>query len=196
MPLDVVSICNRTLDLLSVDPISSLEDGSKAARVMQRNYEPVRDRILAMYPWNSAMRRAVLAADSVAPAWGFERQFRLPEGPDPAYCLKVWKLQAQEEGYRVSWSVEGRMLLTDEPAPLRIRYIARVTDPALFDPLLSEAIAAGLGVYAGGTLVEAASRMEFMRNYLKDVLAQAKAADAREGGDVAVQANDFLTVRI
>lgn len=189
----VVSIANRALDLLGADPIASLDDGSKPARLAARNFAPVRDAVLRSYPWNAASRRAVLPALAAAPAWGFARQFQLPEGPEPPHCLRVW---AVEGGDRQPFRIEGRRLLTDAEAPLRLSYIARIEDPAAFDALLAEAIAARLAVYLAANLTESGSRVEAMTAYWRATLAEARQADAQEGSPGTIGGGDWLEARV
>lgn len=196
MAIDPISICNRTCDLLAINPISSFGDDSKAARVFARNYEAARDRSLRSYPWNCAMRVASLPATADKPAWGYERQFQLPEGPDPAYCLRVYRTEYEALGGTDDYKIRGRAIHSNAAAPLNIEYIARVEDPSLFDALLQEVIAADLGVYCGAQLIEAGSRMQAMVEYLGDVLKRAKIADAQEGTPNKIVQDYFLQARI
>jgi hypothetical protein len=190
MAISTVSICNRALDLLGADPITSLEDGSKAANLCQRNFEPSADSVLRLYPWNAALRRARLPALSEPPAWGYRYQYQLPQGPEPAFCLRLLEIDNGSD-YRI----EGRRVLADYAAPLDILYIGRVTDTATFDPLLAEAVAAKLAVYLAGNLTESGSRIEAARSYLRDILAQAKAIDAQEGGAASLVVDAWLQAR-
>jgi len=190
MAISTVSICNRALDLLGADPITSLEDGSKAANLCQRNFEPSADSVLRLYPWNAALRRARLPALSEPPAWGYRYQYQLPQGPEPAFCLRLLEIDNGSD-YRI----EGRRVLADYAAPLDILYIGRVTDTATFDPLLAEAVAAKLAVYLAGNLTESGSRSEAARSYLRDILAQAKAIDAQEGGAASLVVDAWLQAR-
>lgn len=190
MAISIVSICNRALDLLGADPITSLEDGSKSANLCQRNFDPSADSVLRLYPWNAAMRRARLPALVDAPAWGYRYQYQLPQGPDPAFCLRLLAI-AQGEDYRV----EGRRILADYAPPLDILYIGRIVDAAAYDPLLAEAVAAKLAVHLAGNLTESGSRIDAARDYLRDILAQAKAVDAQEGGDTTLVVDAWLQAR-
>jgi hypothetical protein len=189
MTISVVSICNRGLDLLGADPITSLTDGSKPANLCLRNYDAVRDATLRAYAWNSAKRRASLPAMSAAPAWGYARQFQLPEGPVPERCLRLWRTEQEALGIRgVEYKIEGRLIVTDLAAPLNIEYIAQLLDPALMDPLLAETIAARLGVYLAANLTESGARVQGAVDYYKTTRDEAYQADAMEGSQ-----EDFAT---
>ncbi len=194
MTTSVVSICNTALDLLGGDLIASLADDSKAARFCARNYERVRDAVLRAYPWNCAMARASLAALAQAPAWGYGRQYALPEGPDPAYCLRALAINGEVD-FGLTYKIEGRRILTDEDAPLEILYIARVEDPSLYDALLTDAIAARLALDAAYPLSGSVSLAQAMGNAYAEKLAEARQVDSQEGTPDALIAGDWLESR-
>lgn len=187
MPISVVSICNRALDLLGADPITSLADGNRSARLCERHYEPTRDAVLRAYPWNGAMRRASLAALSEAPSWGFSRQYQLPVD-----CLRLW--QIEEEG-QTAWRIEGRRVLTDAGAPLKILYIAQIDDPSDFDPLLADALSARLAADLAYALTGSSSLQEFAWRVWQSKLTEARMADAQEGTPEELSANQWLESR-
>lgn len=190
MTISVVSICNRALDLLGADPITALTDTSKAARLCNRNYEPVRDAVLRGYPWNSAMKRAELPALTSTPEFDFAYEYQLPSD-----FLRMWRINEDDEGL-VKWRLEGRKILTDQSAPLCIVYVKQITDPAEFDPLLADCIAARLAAEIAYSLTGSASvKQEAENSYLRR-LAEARKVDAQEiGVPEAFEANDWIESR-
>lgn len=195
MTISVVSICNTALDLLGVDPITSLADDTKAARFCARNYERVRDAVLRAYPWNCAMARASLAALADAPAWGYARQFQLPEGPMPAYCLRVLAINGETD-LGLLYRIEGRRILTDVSAPLDILYIGRLENPALYDALLVDALAARLALDAAYPLAGSVSLGQSLSQAYSEKIAEARQVDAQEGTATdALIAGDWLESR-
>jgi hypothetical protein len=194
MTTSVVSICNTALDLLGTDTITSLSDDSKPARFCARNYERVRDAVLRAYPWNCAIARASLAALAATPAWGYARQFQLPEGPDPAYCLRVLAIDGETD-FGLTYKIEGRRILTDEDAPLEILYIARIEDPGQFDALLIDAIAARLALDAAYPLAGSVSLGQTLSQAYSEKIAEARQVDSQEGSPDALIAADWLESR-
>jgi hypothetical protein len=194
MTTSVVSICNTALDLLGSDSITSLADDSKAARFCARNYERVRDAVLRAYPWNCAMARASLAALAQTPAWGYARQYQLPEGPDPAYCLRALAINGEVD-FGLTYKIEGRRILTDEDAPLEILYIARIEDPSQYDALLTDTIAARLALDAAYPLAGSVSLAQAMSNAYAEKLAEARQVDSQEGTPDMLVAGDWLESR-
>lgn len=129
-----VSICNRALTWLGAEPITDLTDSTKEGRACNRMYQQSRDQALRDHPWNFALARKSLAANTTAPIWDYTNAYDFPTG-----CLRIIEVNTSEE-----WVVEGKQILSDQAAPLEILYIQTVTDPTLFDAMFVEAYAARL----------------------------------------------------
>ena len=191
----VVAICNRALDMLGAEPVTSLDDNTKAARLCARNYGPVRDAVLRAYPWNAVVRRASLAALAEAPAWGYARQFQLPVGPAPEPCLRLLAVAGETE-FGLRYKIEGGRVLTDEAAPLNILYIARLDDPAALDPLLADAIGTRLAADLSYSLTASAALGQTLMDIYQAKLNEARIADAEEGSpDELVSAWNWESAR-
>ena len=186
-----VSICNRALRVLGVAPVSTLGEDSKAGSWAQESYADARDGLLAEYPWNFAIRRAVLAASGTAPAWGYAFLY-----PLPADCLRVLGVEGEPEARVEPYKIEGRGIASDAPAPLRIRYIARVADPAQFGPLFVDALVARLAAEGAFHFTGSTSREEQLRQAYRELAANARRYDAQEGTAEALVANDWLEARL
>lgn len=65
-----VDICNSALDELGLEPIQSLDENNKRAKLCKRNYPLIRRKMLRAHPWNFARKRTTLEAeaDVYAPA--------------------------------------------------------------------------------------------------------------------------------
>jgi hypothetical protein len=187
MVASVVEICCRALDHLGQPPILSLEDPTKTAAACSRGYPISRDAVLRAYPWNCATRRASLAALTTAPAWGYGRQFQLPND-----CLRVLETEGDLSG--TTWRREGNLILTDEAAPLRVRYIAQVTDPAQFDALLVDAIAAHLAGAIGYAVTGSGEAVQRAMAIYERVLTDARKIDARESSQDETLVDDSWLV--
>ncbi|MEZ5665877.1 MAG: hypothetical protein R3F55_00245 [Alphaproteobacteria bacterium] len=186
----VVEICNRALDKLGEPPIVSLDDDVKASRACARLFAAVRDAVLRDHPWNCAIARALLPAEAQAPAWGFARAF-----PLPVDCLRVLAVAPDDGGPEPRWTVEGRAVLTDAPAPLAIRYLRRIADPNLFDPLLAEALAARLALELCEALTQSNTKRQLLADDNDAVLARARAADGQEGVPPAPAESPWVLAR-
>ena len=181
-----VGIGNIALDHLGETTISSFSDEVKAARILNRRYEQVRDAVLQAHLWNSAIARAELASVDPAPIWGPGSAFQLPGD-----CLRVIGIKPRDH----QWKREGRLLVSDASAPVFIRYLKRVVDPNAFDPLLIEAIAARLASDMAIPIKDSRTMQSaFWDLYLQKVK-EACGVDAQEGTAEVVNNDGWLTAR-
>lgn len=142
-----VSIVNRALIKLGEQTILLLTDNVKQARTMAALFEDTRDAELRAHRWKFAMRRTLLTALVEPPPWGYQLQYDLPA--DFLALVQVNEIHLRSGAkQRPPWRLEGRRLLTDLAAPLAVRYVARVDDTAVFDPLFVDALACRLAMEA------------------------------------------------
>ena len=186
------SIVNRALRLLKVETISALSEDSEAGSWANDTYEPARDALLAEYPWNFAIARASLAAAVATPTWGPTKFYELP-----ADCLRVLNVEGEPETLGIEdWWVEGRRIATDGTAPLKIRYIAKVTDPAQWSPLFIDALVARLAAEAAYRFTGSTSREAQLTDRYREVIANARRYDAQEGTPQGLVADQWLKSRL
>lgn len=126
-------------------------DDSEAADALRRVYVAIRDEVLETHPWRFAQRRTNLAADPVAPDWGYAVQYALPED-----CLRVLAIEPGLQPF----IVEGDRLLSDATAPLYIRYLAKITDTSKFSPTFVAALAARLADEICEVITKSTTRRE------------------------------------
>lgn len=167
----VVEICNSALNQLGASTILSLTENSKNGRLCNSRYETVKDSVLRAHPWNSAIKRQALAADTATPAWGFEKQYTLPSD-----CLRVLTIQNYESNYKI----EGRKILTNDDN-VKLVYVARITDPNEMDVLLRETISAALASDLAYAITANATLQQRMADKYQAKLSEARHADASEG---------------
>lgn len=190
----VVAIVNLALDLLGAEPIVSLEDNVKQARLASRAWPTARDYVLRSYPWHCARRRAIIAASATAPVHTYTAAFPLPQGPDPAYCLRVLTVD-DEPIANFDGVVEGRQLLCYESGPLNVGYIGRIVDPTQHDAMLDEALSFYLAWRLTISIENAGSRRDELWRLYERVLAEARAVDASEAPSAEFVADDWLNAR-
>lgn len=143
-----IDIVNRAITKLGGARITSMNDNNKQARVMTALWDTVRQAELRKRFWSFALVRTTLPALATTPAWGFSFAYQLP--PDFLRIVQVndYFVDPNLLDYRnmddSPYAIEGGNILTDFPAPLKIRYVADVTNPGDFDPLFVEAFASKL----------------------------------------------------
>lgn len=182
----IVDICNKALDKLGHGPITSLDDGNKAANLCTRNWPLIRDQVLRDHPWNFAVKRTVLAPSSNTPAWGFTYQFPLPA--DFLRLLEVRDLSTDD------YQVEGRNILANDTA-LYIRYSYRAEDPNQYDSLFSDTAAVRLAYELCEALTQSNTKKQDLWQEYEDSLTRAKRADGQENPPQKFEEDDWIAVR-
>lgn len=134
-------IFNLALTELGQDGCTSIDDDIERVRVLRRNWEFVRDAVLAEHPWKFAIKRAELAALASEPLFGWSLQYALPEA-----CLKVVQVGDEWAFYSAdneleTFAMEGGRVLTDIEAPLQIRYVERKENVGEWPVLFGQAVA-------------------------------------------------------
>jgi hypothetical protein len=180
-----VSICNLALTELGAanPPVTALTDNTKTARACNRVYEQARDQALRDHPWNFALKRATLAADTTAPIWTYANAFTWPTG-----CLRIIEVDTNE-----AWVVEGQKVLTNAGAPLNIVYIDTVTDPTLFDAKFVEAYAAKIAATIAFDITASRTAVADMTTLYSARLQEARLIDAQES--LSADENTWLEAR-
>lgn len=128
---------------LVADALGEPVVAGKIKRLLENRYEQTRDSELRKNYWNFAMSRAEVAADAVRPAFGWLYRY---EVPSDFIALLPPTEDGRPESATILYTLEGRFILTDKPAPLRFRYTARQTTVGYFDPLFVDALVARLAM--------------------------------------------------
>ena len=196
-----VDIANFALNNLGASNISSLDENSKAARIVNQRYEAVRDAVFRAHPWNCLIQRAQLAQETETPAFGYNYQYALPTDP---FCLRVLEFSNGTLSYPQDnitnnsggpvFVIEGRKLLTDE-GTARIKYIGRVTDTQQYDASLVEALAARLAAEVCYAITGSTSMVQIQTSLYEAKINEARFNDATEGATQRLEASDFIESR-
>lgn len=189
-----VEIVNRALQLLGAARVIALTDDSVSARAMNNAYSPVRMAALRAHPWNFATKRASLAASATAPIFGPARAFPLPTG----FVRLLARDQADELNTK-DWKIEqhagAKAILTDDSAPLEVRYTADVTDAELMDPLFREVLSHDLALACCEEITQSNSKEEKIRTARTLLLREARRTNAIENVPQVAVDDTFVTTR-
>lgn len=177
-----VAIGNQALTKLGVDRITSFDDNTKPARDLKALYDFVRDAEIYAHAWRFSLKRASLAALDETPE-GYLYAYQLPGD-----CLRLrscgdaapaqWSSEYRTGIDSADWSVEGRKILTNLPAPLLIRYSARITDPSQFDMGFVSALACRLAVELCESLTQSTTKKTALLAEYRAHLSRAVLANA------------------
>jgi hypothetical protein len=162
-----------------VQQLLALTDNTNQGRVMNRIYAQVRDAEVRRYNWKFAIKRVQLMALVSGPDWGFQYQYPLPSDFLKLIQVNDYYIQPYSK-QKALWSIEGGNVLTDLQAPLKVRYVQRVTNAGLFDPLFAEAFACKLAFEACIPLTQSATRKQELADQYKFAINEAMRVDAIE----------------
>jgi hypothetical protein len=179
-------IASSALTKLGDSPITSFDDGTKASNLCRDFYPSVRDAVLRAYPWNCAITMQALALDATAPLFGYANRFQLPVLP---YCLRVLEVDGQPD-----YNIRGRYLHTDDTS-INIMYLARITDPGLFDSLLIEAIECRLAAELAYPITGSPTLIQAMWGLYEAKLREARTIDGMEGTQQIWESNALIDCR-
>lgn len=180
-----VDIANSALTKLGEARIMSLTDNVKPAREINAIFTLRRDALLRAYNWNFAMKRAQLSALTDGPDWGYSYAYQLPSD-----CLRM----VQVNDYYVipgygdfisgpdaePYKIEGQNIVTDFGAPLKVRYVRRVTNSGEFDAAFCECFAADLAHEACESITQSTTKKESLKEGKREAVLLAIRANAIE----------------
>jgi len=179
-----VDVMNIAAVKLGTNTINTRLDQSTAAIVFNARYEAVRDAELRRNLWRFAIKRAELSALSSVPLGSlFTLEYQLPS--DYLRLVQVAEsIVSSQTNYRSTdeslYSIEGRKLLTNWPAPLLIRYVRRVEDTSLFDAAFKEVLGARLAYECCETIIGSSSKKSDIWQDYQQTLDEARQANAIE----------------
>lgn len=183
-------ICNLALGKLGPASgfLAALDtDQTVAAQACRRVYEPMRDEVTEIFPWRFARRRALLPADTNVPAWGYTAQFVLPSD-----FLRLLSMMNTAEDYEL----EGGVLMSNDAAPLYIRYLARVTDTSQFSPTFVSALACRIAIEICETITKSTTKKQGLAQEYSALLKQAKHVENFGATSDKPQDGDWLLSRL
>lgn len=185
-----VEICNRALQKLGAKRITALTEDSVNARACNAAYATLRDALLRAHPWVFAIDRAELAADSTAPDWGRANAFQLPSD-----FIRLLRPYPEDNSLDLDWQIEGQKIYSDDSDPIYIRYIKRVTDPNLMDPLFREALSTKIAFEVCEEITQSNEKKSQLREDLKTAIAEARKANAFEQVSADPPEDTWITAR-
>jgi hypothetical protein len=185
-----VDIANRALQKLGAERIVSLTQDNENARAVNACYDSVRDAELRSHPWNFAISRVQLAADSTAPSFGFATSYTLPSD-----CLRVLPPDPLYNYNSHDWQIEGRKILTNDSGALNVRYIKRETDPNQYDAIFIEALSCKLAVELCEQLTQSNTKAQIIRDDYIRAMREARRLNAFENVSAETFEDTWITAR-
>jgi hypothetical protein len=168
----VEDVANMSLGILVEAPIDSLDDNTKAGRLLNLHYETTRQSELMKNPWSFAIFRVELDAEDDAPT-GEAYRYGYPVPEDALRVLPLTDT-GEAEAARIPFKQEGGLILTNYSGPRLVRYIGNLTDPADWDPLFVEALAARLAMKIAMPLTNKPSVLQGAQVVYNEAISEAR----------------------
>lgn len=197
MATSEVEICASALDKLGAGTLSSLDDDSKEARLCKRAYPRLRDELLRAHPWNFAITRIEVAPIAEKPIYEFDNQFLIP---DDALRILSLDFNINPTTSEIPWSVEfnttlGKKVILCNQSSLKIKYIRKVTDVSMFDPIFAEVLAWRIAADLAYPLVQSSALAQGVFQTYLIMIRDARSFDGQEGSLQAIEADDWFFSR-
>ena len=148
-----VDICNNALVKTgNENTISALGQAGREGEICELMYPLVRDRLLASHPWNFAIGRSTLIADTTDPDFEYGNQYFLPGD----YLRALSLFDSLER-----WKIESGKLVTDETT-VQLIYVRKITNPGLFSELFTELLAATLAAEIAEVITGSSNKAQIL----------------------------------
>ena len=180
-----LSVCNSALIKLGAEPITALTDLNKRAKLCAQQYPILKQKLLNEHPWNFAIAREVLNANTNVPAFGYSSSFDLPTD-----YLRALEADDGDTDYQR----EGDQLLANSSS-IELRFILEV-DASEFTNSFAEALAFELAHDLSYSLIQSQDTRERLEAAAERSVAKARSFDAQEGTPREFTDGSFLNVRL
>lgn len=195
-----IQVANRALTKLGAARIISFDDDNKQGRAIKSCFYDLRDDELRAHRWSFAMKRTSLAADSDAPAYGYQYQYTLPSDFLRLDMVNDEYPSAIMDNYIGSeyndWSIEGGKILSDLQAPINLRYAAQITDPNYWDVNFREALACRIAAELAEDLTQSNQKRQLAWDEYKQAINRAVHTNAIEKPPVMPPDDQWVLSRI
>lgn len=150
-----VAIMNLALQLLGAPRVGAPDEDSKNAIETNACFDILRDYEQRANAWNFTLCRAVLAPSATAPAFTYAYAFPLPVNP---FCLRVLLPSRTELDWKIEYHTGAPAILTNDATAIYLRYIGRIEDEAIFDPMFTVMLACSIAWHCCETITQSNSK--------------------------------------
>ncbi len=150
--VDLLEVCNRSIDLAGGQRINSLEDKVEEARLSKLHFKFIRDKLLWDHDWSWASYYKEIAKSSNDPVVD-EWDYKYPINFDN--YIRLREFVDSNPNYEIGYSEqeEGRVIYTNESSPIKIRYTG-IPSAATWSPGFVDALVYLLAAEMSRTLIE------------------------------------------
>jgi hypothetical protein len=188
-----IAVANYALQKLGADRVESFDQNHPNARSVKAVFDTIKRAELRRYTWGFATRRAILAKDTAQTLWGTHNRFTTPTG----FIRLIFD---DETGQRTDWALESDatdtlFIITDDEAPLYIKYIHEVKAANLYDPLFENAFATKMAFEMCEEVTGSGGRKASLKDDYKTAIAEAKRVGSIEKTAVEFPEDTYISER-
>ena len=184
-----VAIANAVAVLIGTEArITDPADNRTLARTVREVWDLNRRAAIRDGNWNFAMATVALPALAGDVPGDWQTMCRLP-----AKCLRL--VEVLTEGARDDYRLEGQVILCNMAAPLSVRVVMDVEEPALWDETFADAFAARIAWRIGKRIAGSAYSDAQGERLYRQTLNTAKSIDAREEPPIMQEESDWISAR-
>ena len=194
-----VDICNKALDFLHVEPISSIDaPETTEEEICARHYDDTRREVLRAFVFNVSNGFATLTEDTgfgTLPQ-GYTKAFALPN--ESIRVLRINGVDFSSPLRSHFYDIFGRHIVTRSVVgitDLNIEYIKDLTSVTIMDPLLIKLIALTLAMNIAYKFTLKNSVVDRVEKLLEKFELRAAAIDGQERPPRRIQRSKFLNSR-
>jgi len=181
MAISKVSIVNKALTEVGATPITSLDDGTNNADIVNRVYEISLKSILSRSKWNFATKRSLLTLSADTLEWYDTGETIVYTRPTDV--IRIFGTNDTN----AKWREEGDYIISDTSG-LGIRYVYYLDDPSKYTSSFIEALIDKLCSDIAYMIVNSSSLgQKYVEMYEKISLPKAESDNAQVGTQQTVQ---------
>lgn len=206
--MNKVDICNNALDLVGNGlHISSLDEQSKEADLLRRNYQNTVEQALTMFHFSFSRKDEViteehLVNDYISLPWKYSYSI-----PDDVLTILYLSRYVGDTGDIMDTSIihynfrnikNKKCIVTNEKAPFIMQYICKVEDESLFSASFIDAIQYLLASKLATGLIHGTSGIQIADNLMQkglSMLAFSAGQDAQQGSEDLLNNHTPLFIR-
>lgn len=175
MAISKVELINKSLTLLGANPITSIDDSTNNARIVNRVYEVSLRSILSECKWNFATKRALLSVVTDTMAWYYTNETYVYQKP-----IDLIRIFGTNDENAV-WREEGDFIISDTSG-LGVLYVYYLDNPDKYPAQFIEAFSDKLASDIAYMVLNSASKAKEMYEKYKTVtLPDARSENSQVG---------------
>lgn len=190
-----IEIANIALAKIGASRITSFDEDSPEAEVLNTLYSFVRDDEIAKYNWNFAKTRRRLPSENSTPAFGWRYQYLMPSD-----CLRVlevgqWPMPVMSNlivGETRPFVIEGGRIMSNRGNGLDVLYLRRVEDTSEYPAIFLEVFTSALAKEISFKINKSSNVQAQANQYYENALAKAKKVDAIDTMPIMIQDGSWM----